>query len=67
LRDAARETAQRRGERPRRTWTPLGGEHHPRLLRIDHVFVRGVEAAEVRTVNIVGSDHDALVVDLELG
>jgi endonuclease/exonuclease/phosphatase (EEP) superfamily protein YafD len=67
LRDAARDTAQRRGERPRRTWTPLGGDHHPRLLRIDHVFVRGVEAAEVRTVNIVGSDHDALVVDLEIG
>jgi len=66
LPDAAREVAARRGERPRRTWTPAAGDRHPRLLRIDHVFARGVDVLELRAVNVPGSDHDALVVDLAL-
>ncbi len=50
-----------KGERPARTWGP-----GIRLLRIDHVFgshLRGVAASVER---IRGSDHSAVVVDLEL-
>ena len=38
----------------------------PRLLRIDHVLVRGVTVSAVRVVDLPGSDHSALVVDLTL-
>jgi endonuclease/exonuclease/phosphatase (EEP) superfamily protein YafD len=37
----------------------------PRMLRIDHVFGRGISAKEVVVVPIAGSDHAAVVVDLE--
>jgi endonuclease/exonuclease/phosphatase (EEP) superfamily protein YafD len=66
--DAALSCARRRGGRPERTWGPLW-KRAPRLrlLRIDHAFTRGVEASRVRTLDVPGSDHDALCVDLELG
>lgn len=52
------------GLRPPRTWgAPNRGL---RLLRIDHVFGRGVEAVDVIVEPVKGSDHSALVVDLEL-
>ena len=35
-----------------------------RLLRIDHVLVRGLVATETRVLPIRGSDHSALVADL---
>ncbi len=60
--DAAVEAARGNGSRPRRTWGP--GPGTPRLLRIDHVLVAGLVALEARVVEIEGSDHSALVVDL---
>jgi endonuclease/exonuclease/phosphatase family metal-dependent hydrolase len=52
------------GGKPERTWgAPNRGV---RLLRIDHVFGRGVRAANVMVEPVKGSDHSALVVDLEL-
>ncbi len=50
------------GVRPERTWGWRPG--WPRLLRIDHVFGRGLIAIDVSVVPINGSDHHAVVVDL---
>lgn len=48
-----------------RTWSPWWWA--PRLLRIDHVLVRGgVRVTAADTVRIRGSDHSALVVDIEV-
>lgn len=47
-----------------RTWAWRPG--WPLLLRIDHVFGLGVEAANVEVVPIKGTDHRAIVVDLEV-
>lgn len=62
LRDAAVEVARRRGERPRKTWGPWSGS--PRLLRIDHAMLEGVEAEDLQVVHVPGSDHSAVVVDV---
>ena len=62
--DAAVEAARRIGRRPGRTWGPWSGSM--RLLRIDHVLVRGLVATETRVLRIQGSDHSALVADLGL-
>ncbi len=62
--DAAVEAARRIGRRPGRTWGPWAGS--VRLLRIDHVLVRGLIATETRVLPLRGSDHSALVADLEL-
>ena len=48
--------------RRRRTWGPWWW--FPRLLRIDHAFVREVRIESVRLVRIRGMDHSALVVDV---
>lgn len=64
LSDLAAEDALRRGVRPQRTWGPWPGA--PRLLRIDHVLGSRVNVLETRRVEIRGSDHSALVADLEL-
>jgi len=37
-----------------------------RLLRIDHVLVRGLVATQTRVLHLRGSDHSALVADLTL-
>ena len=58
--DAADETAQR----PEPTWGWRPG--WPRMLRIDHVFGMGVRATGARVEPISGSDHHAVVVDLEV-
>ncbi len=50
--------------RPAATWAWRPGL--PRLLRIDHVFGRGVSAIDTKVVPVLGSDHAAVVVDLEL-
>jgi endonuclease/exonuclease/phosphatase family metal-dependent hydrolase len=62
LQDAARLHAAARGRLPARTWGPWAGA--PRLLRIDHAFVGGLDVAEVRVVAVAGSDHSGLLVDL---
>jgi endonuclease/exonuclease/phosphatase family metal-dependent hydrolase len=64
LQDGAWEPLRGNGGRPGRTWGPWSGA--PRLLRIDHVLVCGVSVAAVRVVDVPGSDHSALVVDLTL-
>jgi len=62
LTDAAVTVARRRGERPKATWGPWSGS--PRLLRIDHAMVGGVTVEGFRVVDIPGSDHDAVVIDI---
>lgn len=49
---------------PEPTWSWRPG--WPRLLRIDHVFGMGVVATSCLVEPVVGSDHHAVVVDLEL-
>ena len=62
--DAAVEAARRIGRRPGRTWGPWSGS--VRLLRIDHILVRGFVATETRVLPIRGSDHSALFAELVL-
>lgn len=52
------------GRKPEPTWGWRPG--WPRMLRIDHVFGLGVEANSVSIEPVVGSDHDAVVVDIEI-
>lgn len=57
--DAARATGTNR-----RTWSHfLSG---PRLLRIDHAFVAGVRPVTTSIAPIRGTDHRALIVDIEV-
>ena len=50
----------------KRTWGPRWW--WPRLLRIDHVLVRGgVRVVRAETISIRGSDHSGLLVDLDVG
>lgn len=56
--------AESEGTNAGRTWAWRPG--WPLLLRIDHVFGQGVEALNVEVVPIRGTDHRALVVDLEV-
>jgi endonuclease/exonuclease/phosphatase family metal-dependent hydrolase len=61
--DAALLAASRNGHRPALTWAPRPG--WPRLLRIDHALVDPcLQVEAVRAVNLPGSDHAALVVDV---
>ncbi len=62
--DAAVAVAQLRGRKAEPTWGPWAGS--PRVLRIDHGFIRGLRAEEFQVVEIVGSDHSAIVMDLSL-
>jgi len=62
--DAANAVAGKLGRPARPTWAPWYGA--PRLLRIDHAFVRGFEVEEFQVVDVRGSDHAAVVVDLRL-
>ena len=65
LEDTAVSVAKQRGERPVRTWSPTPGTR--RLLRIDHVFAEGLRPLDAKVVPIPGSDHDGLLVEVELG
>lgn len=57
--DAARATGT-----ARRTWSHfLSG---PRLLRIDHAFVAGVRPVSTSIARVLGSDHHALILDIEI-
>lgn len=49
---------------PERTWGWRPG--WPRMLRIDHVYGRRVQASNAFVEPIAGSDHHAVVVDLEI-
>jgi endonuclease/exonuclease/phosphatase family metal-dependent hydrolase len=64
LEDGALAVARQRGVPPRRTWGP--GPAAPRLFRIDHVLLDGLVARDVRVVPVPGSDHHAVVADLDL-
>lgn len=48
----------------RKTWSPF--VFGPRLLRIDHAFVKGVRPTATSVIRVRGTDHRALVVDIEL-
>jgi endonuclease/exonuclease/phosphatase (EEP) superfamily protein YafD len=63
LEDLALAHARRVGRAPTRTWGPWSGA--PRLLRIDHAFARGIAPLDMQVVPLPGSDHSALVVDLD--
>ena len=60
--DAAVAVAKLRGRSVEPTWGPWPGS--PRMLRIDHGFIRGLRAEEFQVVRILGSDHCAIVMDL---
>jgi endonuclease/exonuclease/phosphatase family metal-dependent hydrolase len=62
LTDAAIAVAQQSGRPVRSTWGPWHGS--PRLLRIDHGFVSGLRVDEFQVVDVLGSDHSAIVMDL---
>jgi len=54
--------ARRSHRRPARTWPR--GLGRLRLLRIDHCLARGCEVARVEVLDLRGSDHCALLVEL---
>jgi endonuclease/exonuclease/phosphatase (EEP) superfamily protein YafD len=62
--DLPAELAATEGREPDLTWAWRPG--WPRMLRIDHVFGRGVRAITSTVEPVQGSDHHALVVDVEL-
>lgn len=64
LDDLPQQAAVKAGMEPERTWGWRPG--WPRMLRIDHVFGRGVNAVRTSVHRIQGSDHHAVVVDLSL-
>lgn len=53
--------ARRSGQRPRPTWGP-----GVKLLRIDHVFGRGLTPHSAANQKVAGSDHLAVIVDFEV-
>jgi endonuclease/exonuclease/phosphatase family metal-dependent hydrolase len=57
--DAARATGS-----ARRTWSQFVSG--PRLLRIDHAFVAGVQPVSTSVAAVSGTDHRALIVDIEV-
>ena len=46
------------------TWGPF--RWGPRVLRIDHAFVSGVEPAATSIAKVRGTDHRALIVDIKV-
>ena len=64
LTDVVSERAERAGLETEPTWGWRPG--WPRMLRIDHVFGDEVGAVGVEVHTVEGTDHAALVVDLEL-
>jgi len=63
FKDAALAIAERLRRPAERTWGPWPGS--PRLLRIDHGLIRGVEVREFQVAAMAGSDHSAIIVDVE--
>jgi vancomycin resistance protein VanJ len=62
LEDLSALHARRRGARPARTWPR--GLGRLRLARIDHCLARGCGVARVEVLELSGSDHCALLVEL---
>lgn len=63
FRDAAAEGALGSGHRrPLRTWGPWSGS--PRLLRIDHVLAAGFTVHHFERLELPGTDHSALLLEL---
>ena len=63
--DAALIASLRNGHAAAPTWAPRPGWRH--LLRIDHALVDpSVEVGAVRTLDLPGSDHVALILDIHL-
>ena len=60
--DAAVVVAREEGGRTLPTWGPWAS--CPRLLRIDHAFIRGVMVNSFQVVPVKGADHSAIVMDL---
>jgi endonuclease/exonuclease/phosphatase (EEP) superfamily protein YafD len=63
LTDGVAEWADASGRRPAPTWGYRAWL--PAVLRIDHALMRGMRVAHASTVRVAGSDHRALVVDVE--
>ncbi len=61
LQDAAVEVARREGRKAEATWGPR--PQSPRMLRIDHAFVRGLAVERFRVVPIPGSDHSGILME----
>ena len=64
LSDAALILSSNNGHKPGRTWAPRGATRP--LLRIDHVLVNGLKPLDLRVVEVPGSDHAGVLVDLEV-
>jgi len=62
--DAAVTVATKTGEPLKPTWGPWPGS--AKVLRIDHGFLRGVDVEGFEVLEVLGSDHCALVMDLIL-
>lgn len=62
--DLPKQAARTAGTGPERTWGWRPG--WPRMLRIDHVFGRGVTAVGTSVHRMRGSDHHAVVVDIAI-
>ena len=63
LDDAPLLVTEMNGGTPDRTWGPRPGP--PSLFRIDHVLTAGVRPVSTEVVDMAGSDHRAVVVDLD--
>lgn len=61
--DGVLEWSRKEGTPPSRTWGYK--PWLPAMLRIDHVLVTGVEVTNAEVVGVRGSDHRAVIVDLE--
>ena len=64
LEDQAVIHARRSGSRPAATWPNWAGGL--RLLRIDHCFGHAVAVQSLEVIEIPGSDHDGLLIDLSV-
>jgi endonuclease/exonuclease/phosphatase family metal-dependent hydrolase len=64
LEDAAKLHAEVTRSRSARTWAPW--KRAPRLLRIDHAFLRGLTVDRFEVVEVTGSDHGGILADLRL-
>ena len=62
--DAAVEFASKAGTKTQPTWGPWPGG--PKLLRIDHGFIRGLQVEGFEVLEVAGSDHSALVMKITL-
>lgn len=64
LDDAIADCANAHGRKLAPTWGPQPAGL--RMLRIDHIFSRGLSAQHYEVLRVSGSDHSALIADLQL-